>query len=172
MLSGLKSTRLKLGSMNKYILTIVIIIYFISCSIVDNNNQKVFSPYIHKFKGITIEGDSVSINEIKSNYVLLIFFDPNTCLNCLFESEYWNKLSMIGPQYISVIGITNNYDQQKIKLLDLKIPLIYDYSNSLYNMFTIDHPITKLLINLRTRTVVFIDYSHSEPALQKWFYEV
>jgi peroxiredoxin len=158
------------------LITIITILNYLSVNKQNKNNS--YSDKTYEFEGLTIQNRKISSEKITSDYILLIFIEPNGCPNCLGEIYYWNKLASISTNILNVIGIVRNNSvnantkEYFFENEEIKFPIIIDKKGDMFNTYSVTTGIMKkILINRRDKRISLVDYVYSDKYYQSKSYE-
>lgn len=160
---------------------IIIIVTFINyLSVKKECRNSNYSDKIFQFEGLVIQnGKILSSERIRSDYILLIFIEPNGCPNCLREIYYWNKLASTPTNILSVIGIikdgsiNENTKRSFFENNEIKFPIIIDKKGDMFSTYSVTPGIMKkILINRRDNRIDLVDYVYSDNYYQSKSYEM
>lgn len=158
------------------VITIITIMNYLSVK--KQNRNSSFSDKMCEFEGMTVQNRKIFSEEIISDYILLIFIEPNGCPNCLGEIYYWNKLASIPTNILNVIGIVRNNSvnantkEYYFENEEIKFPIIIDKKGKIFNTYSATAGIMKkVLINRRDKRIAFVDYVYSDKYYQSKSYE-
>lgn len=91
---------------------------------------------------------------------IVIFFSLSDCPICLFEAEFWGKISqMYNDKMIKIIGITDTENNDNIETFcneySLSFPIVYDKNSHYKALILSNKNISKM--NLHTPFKIFVD---------------
>ena len=120
-----------------------------------------------QFRLISFDGKKfISEKNLDANLNILIFFALEDCPVCLYEAEFWGKVSnSLNKEHVKFVGITSEKDIMKIlrfcKEYGLTFPILYDREGRVRDKILSIREISRL--NISTPFKIF---AHSNRILQ------
>lgn len=119
-----------------------------------------------------------NVNDTKSAYTLVAFFNTTDCDVCLNEIESFNRIATeINENNINVVGVLNSKDQQEILKFTTKNKIKFKMvvSTKIFSRYDLDEektPFFILVSNLNDHKIIYQSYAKKQASSQKATFDI